>query len=74
LIEEVYRFAKFTNPIMKGDECFMKNIKFDPSQALGFVGTALSVAAMVISGVAQKKSMNEAIAKEVAEALNNQNK
>ena len=56
---------------MKGDECFMKNIKFDP---LGILGTVLSITAMVISGIAQKKSMNETIVQEVAKACNNQNK
>lgn len=51
----------------------MKNVKFDLTQSLGFIGTGLSIAAMIISSIAQKKSMNEAVAKEVAEALNNQN-
>jgi GTP cyclohydrolase I len=51
----------------------MKNLKIDWTQTLGFVGTGLSIAAMVISSIAQKKSMGEAVAKEVAEALNNQN-
>ena len=60
-----------TNCFMKGDECFMKNIKFDP---LGILGTVLSITAMVISGIAQKKSMNETIVQEVAKACNNQNK
>ena len=51
----------------------MKNLKIDLTQTLGFVGTGLSIAAMIISSIAQKKSMNESITKEVAEALNSQN-
>ena len=52
----------------------MQNLKIDATQSLSFLGTGLSIIAMVISGIAQKKSMNEAVAKEVAEALSNQNK
>lgn len=51
----------------------MQNLKIDATQTLGFLGTGLSIIAMVISSIAQKKSMNEAVAKEVAEALNSQN-
>lgn len=51
----------------------MQNLKIDVTQTLGFLGTGLSIIAMIISSIAQKKSMNEAIEKEVAEALNNQN-
>ena len=48
----------------------MQNLKIDATQSLSFLGTGLSIIAMVISSIAQKKSMNEAVAKEVAEALN----
>ena len=51
----------------------MQNLKIDATQTLGFLGTGLSIIAMVISSIAQKKSMNESVAKEVAEALSNQN-
>lgn len=51
----------------------MQNFKIDLTQSLGFLGTGLSIIAMVISSIAQKKSMNEAVAKEVADALSNQN-
>ena len=49
----------------------MKNLNVDFVKVLGFLGAGLSIAATAISGIAQKKSMNEAIAKEVAEAMKN---
>lgn len=51
----------------------MQNLKIDVAQTLGFIGTGLSIIAMIISSIAQKKSMNEAVEKEVAKALSNQN-
>lgn len=71
MIGEVYKFAEITSPIMKEVKCFMKNLNIDFVKVLGYVGAGLSVAATVVSGIAQKKSMNETIAKEVAEAMKN---
>mgnify|MGYP004659316665 CR=1 FL=1 len=71
MIGEVYKFAKIASSIMKEVKCFMKNLNIDFVKVLGYVGAGLSVAATVVSGIAQKKSMNETIAKEVAEAMKN---
>lgn len=71
MIGEAYKFAEITSPIMKEVKCFMKNLNIDFVKVLGYVGAGLSVAATVVSGIAQKKSMNETIAKEVAEAMKN---
>ena len=49
----------------------MKNLNIDFVKVLGFLGAGLSIAATAISGIAQKKSMQEAIEKEVAEAIKN---
>lgn len=49
----------------------MKNLNIDFVKVLGFLGAGLSIAATAVSGIAQKKSMNETIAKEVAEAMKN---
>lgn len=56
---------------MKEVKCFMKNLNIDFVKVLGFLGAGLSIAATAVSGIAQKKSMNETIAKEVAEAMKN---
>ena len=47
----------------------MKNFNVDFVKVLSFLGIGLSLAATVITGVAQEKSINETIAKEVAEAI-----
>ena len=49
----------------------MQKLSIDFVKVLGYLGAGLSVAATVVSGIAQKKSMNETIAKEVAEAMKN---
>lgn len=49
----------------------MQKLNIDFVEILGFLGAGLSIAATIVSGIAQKKSMNEAIAKEVAEAMKN---
>ena len=49
----------------------MKNLNIDFVKVLGFLGAGLSIAATAVSGIAQKKSMDETIAKEVAEAIKN---
>ena len=56
---------------MKEVKCFMKNLNIDFVKVLGFLGAGLSIAATAISGIAQKKSMQETIEKEVAEAIKN---
>ena len=71
MIGEVYKFAEITSPIMKEVKCFMKNLNIDSVKVLGYLGAGLSVAATVVSSVAQKKSMKETIAKEVVEAMKN---
>ena len=67
----IFKFAKNTIAIMKEVKCFMQKLNIDFVEILGFLGAGLSIAATVVSGIAQKKSMNEAIAKEVAEAIKN---
>ena len=49
----------------------MKNLNIDFVKILGFLGAGLSIAATAVSGIAQKKSMQETIEKEVAEAIKN---
>ena len=66
-----FEFAKNTIAIMKEVKCFMQKLNIDFVKVLGYLGAGLSVAATVVSGIAQKKSMNETIAKEVAEAMKN---
>lgn len=66
-----FKFAKIANSIMKEVTCFMKNFNVDFVKVLSFLGIGLSLAATVITGVAQEKSINETIAKEVAEAMKN---
>jgi F0F1-type ATP synthase membrane subunit c/vacuolar-type H+-ATPase subunit K len=56
---------------MKEVKRFMQKLNIDFVKVLGYLGAGLSVAATVVSGIAQKKSMNETIAKEVAEAMKN---
>ena len=56
---------------MKEVKRFMKNLNIDFVKVLGFLGAGLSIAATAISGIAQKKSMQETIEKEVAEAIKN---
>ena len=67
----IFKFAKNTIAIMKEVKCFMQKLNIDFVEILGFLGAGLSIAATVVSGIAQKKSMNETIAKEVAEAMKN---
>lgn len=67
----IFKFAKNTIAIMKEVKCFMQKLNIDFVKVLGYLGAGLSVAATVVSGIAQKKSMNETIAKEVAEAMKN---
>lgn len=49
----------------------MKNLNIDFVKVLGFLGAGLSIAATAVSGIAQEKSINKTIAKEVAEAMKN---
>ena len=67
----IFKFAKNTIAIMKEVKGFMQKFNIDFVKVLGFLGAGLSIAATVVSGIAQKKSMNETIAKEVAEAMKN---
>ena len=66
-----FKFAKIASYIMKEVKCFMKNLNIDFVKVLGFLGAGLSIAATAVSGIAQKKSMQETIEKEVAEAIKN---
>ena len=66
-----FEFAKIASSVMKEVKRFMKNLNIDFVKVLGFLGAGLSIAATVVTGIAQTKSMNEAIAKEVAEARKN---
>lgn len=66
-----FKFAKIASSVMKEVKRFMKNFNIDFVKVLGFLGAGLSIAATAISGIAQKKSMQETIEKEVAEAIKN---
>lgn len=50
----------------------MKNFNVDFVKLLSYIGVGLSLAATVVTGVAQEKSINKTITKEVAEAMKNQ--
>ena len=67
----IFKFAKIASYVMKEVKRFMKNLNIDFVKVLGFLGAGLSIAATAISGIAQKKSMQETIEKEVAEAIKN---
>lgn len=70
----LYLIAKNTKGIMKGDECIMNAKELIGKYGLPVLGLVLTVAGTVVNGKNQDTKIDEAVAKHLPKALENQNK